>query len=154
MKVIFLDVDGVLNSIKDYDEHYKDSENKPILYDDVEERPLLLLKELVDKTGAKIVVSSSWRKIEKLYHKLGNALYEYGMRIYDVTPYRYNKDRSDEIYEWLYDKNIESFVILDDDNFKFEESGLGKYLIKTTYDDGLRTEHIEKAIKILNGECE
>ena len=32
-----------------------------ILYDEVEDRPLKLLKEIIDKTSAKIVVSSSWR---------------------------------------------------------------------------------------------
>ena len=54
MKVIFLDVDGVLNSEKDLLE----AKGKSELFD----RPLILLKELVESTKAKIVVSSTWRK--------------------------------------------------------------------------------------------
>lgn len=53
MKVIFLDVDGVLNSEKDLLE----AKGKSELFD----RPLALLKELVESTKAKIVVSSTWR---------------------------------------------------------------------------------------------
>ena len=47
-KVIFLDIDGVLNSTK-------------TLYEDIslEDDLILNLKELVDKTGAKIILSSS-----------------------------------------------------------------------------------------------
>lgn len=47
MKIIFLDIDGVLN--------YENSKSK------VEEEKVKLLKEIVDKTGAEIVLSSDWR---------------------------------------------------------------------------------------------
>lgn len=55
--MIFLDVDGVLNSTEDLMEYLKKTGKKSAgLYDEVEERPLKLLKEIVDKTGAEIVV--------------------------------------------------------------------------------------------------
>lgn len=47
MKVIFLDFDGVMNTFND-----------KILQDD----KLALLAEIVDKTQAKIVLSTSWRE--------------------------------------------------------------------------------------------
>ena len=64
MKVIFLDVDGVLNSEDDL-RVFREKNNitETILYAEVEDRPLKLLKELVEKSGAKIVVSSSWRRM-------------------------------------------------------------------------------------------
>ena len=62
MKVIFLDVDGVLNSEDDLLIYRaKNNITGCILYEEVEDRPLKLLKEIIDKTNAKIVVSSSWR---------------------------------------------------------------------------------------------
>lgn len=54
MKVIFLDVDGVLNS-QDLFERCGE-ELVPI-----DEENIRYLKEIVDATGAQIVLSSSWR---------------------------------------------------------------------------------------------
>ena len=76
MKVIFLDVDGVLNSKRDgnsiklrTDSHFR------------------LLQEIVKATGAKIVLSSSWRAgFAKARNTLLNRLKEYGLEIMDSTP--------------------------------------------------------------------
>lgn len=158
MRVIFLDVDGVLNSeddLKIYRE--KNGITGCILYDNVEERPLKLLKQIVDVTGAVIVLSSSWRlgygKTEsifggRLYEKVSAALKANGMEIYDITPYMPGAQRGDEIKQWLSKRqDVESFVILDDD------SDMGEYvdtkLIQTTYKYGLLPEHVEVAIKKL-----
>ena len=89
MKVIFLDVDGVLNSEKDLLE----AKGKSELFD----RPLTLLKELVESTKAKIVVSSTWRigcsksgrnswYGEEIFKTLTDRLAEYQMEVYDITP--------------------------------------------------------------------
>ena len=55
MKIIFLDIDGVLNS-----RIYDRKRNRDELTD-IDETRLPLVKELVAATGAKIVLSSSWR---------------------------------------------------------------------------------------------
>ncbi|MCM1219681.1 MAG: HAD domain-containing protein [Lachnospiraceae bacterium] len=163
MKVIFLDVDGVLNSEDDL-MVYREKNNITgcILYDAVEDRPLKLLKQLVDKSGAKIVLSSSWRYghaklIDKdifggrLYQKITERLKNYEMEIYDVTPrlHESDKHRGDEIRDWMKNskETIESFVILDDDSdmCEFTETNL----IKTTYKSGLTQEHVDKALEIL-----
>lgn len=46
VKVIFLDIDGVLNTNSDRN---------------ISDEKLIFLSELVSKTGAEIVLSSSWR---------------------------------------------------------------------------------------------
>ena len=84
MKVIFLDVDGVLihNESLDGINLHIDEEN------------VKTLKEIVDKTDAKIVLSSSWRKEynndlpgkRNRYKVLENILNRNGLEIYDRTP--------------------------------------------------------------------
>ena len=54
-KVIFLDIDGVLNSVK-YDRERRLQDGN------IDESRLLLLRAIVDVTGADIVLSASWRK--------------------------------------------------------------------------------------------
>lgn len=56
MKVIFLDIDGVLNS-RTYDRKRNWNEQT-----DIDETRLPLIKEIVDATDAKIVLSSTWRQ--------------------------------------------------------------------------------------------
>ena len=161
MKVIFLDVDGVLNSEDDlmvYRE--KNNINHCILYAEVEDRPLKLLKEIVDKTSAKIVISSSWRigcerngnkSIfgNKLFTKLQSKLNEYNISIYDITPSITEKQRGDEIKAWLDKNEAEQFIILDDDCDMSEFSNT-EHFIQTTYKHGLTEELKDRAIEILN----
>ena len=154
-KIIFLDVDGVLNN----ENWIKDTKT------DLIPEKIELLKEIVEKTGAKIVLSSSWRVMKtELPLDVGNPMLEYlekelkkyGLTIYDKTPViGYNRPK--EIKAWLEKKGIEDvqFVSLDDDFIKeqYEEYGIGHCLIKTLFSDvngGLRQEHVEKAVEILN----
>lgn len=157
MKVIFLDVDGVLNSEKDLLE----AKGKSELFD----RPLILLKELVESTKAKIVVSSTWRigcsksgrnswYGEEIFKTLTDRLAEYQMEVYDITPV-INKpgvQRGDEIRAWLENakEEIDAFVILDDDADMCEFTGTN--LVQTSMKTGLLEYHVEIAKSILNGE--
>lgn len=162
MKVIFLDVDGVLNSQDDL-MVYREKNNIDgcILYAEVEDRPLKLLKEIVDKTSAKIVVSSSWRiGCERsgresifgsvLYKKLVKRLKDYEMEVYDITPSLWTgTQRGDEIREWLSNNKIDNFIILDDASDMREYTEKENF-IHTTYKRGLTEELKNKAIEILN----
>lgn len=161
MKVIFLDVDGVLNSEKGYKEHInKNGFNGVLVYAEVEDRPLKLLKEIVDKTSAKIVVSSSWRIGcersgresvfgNKLYEKLEKRLKDYGMEIHDITPsLGIGTQRGDEIREWLSKNEVKNFVILDDDCDMCEYADTENF-IQTTYQHGLTEKLKNRAIEVL-----
>ena len=59
MKVIFLDIDGVLNS----DEYLDKVKNSDIqgIERDIDVEKVKLLKRAIDETGARVVLSSSWR---------------------------------------------------------------------------------------------
>ena len=93
-----------------------------------------------------------------MYTYLTDTLKEYGMEIIDHTPY-IGQDRPKEIKAWLdnqQNKDIR-FVSLDDDfpKHKYDEVGIGDFLVRTSFyekDGGLRREHVEKAVRILNME--
>ena len=165
MKVIFLDIDGVLNSQEDFIENhidklifYKAYPNEDYNFNtiniinssvlDIDFKKLQLLKEIIRDTDCKIVISSSFRNKRK-WPFIEEYLISKGLPIFDITPY-INGNRGEEIRTYLKEhKEIERFIILDDDIFKdFYE--LEEYLIKTDfYNGGLTEEHTEEVIKIL-----
>lgn len=158
MKVIFLDVDGVLNSMDWFD---KNKGKKG--YTEINPKKVELLKEIVDKTNAKIVLSSTWRSLVKneheeehpMYSYLVETLRKYGMEVFSSTPYIGN-NRPKEIKAWLESQSEEMrFISLDDDFFpsEYRKYGIENCLVKTSFyekDGGLRKEHVEKSIKLLN----
>lgn len=152
MKVIFLDVDGVLNS----DEYFDKIQGLDIqgIESDIDINKVKLLKKAVDETGAKVVLSSSWRYTKNAL-ALKKLLADYEIRITDSTPVVEHK-RGLEIRKWLENNNnVEDFVILDDEVFDSYDSGLMKKLIKmskekeTDIGEGLLPENVEKIIERL-----
>lgn len=161
-KIIFLDVDGVLNSQSYYIEWMRRSR---VDYDDsekeIDESCVKNLKEIVDKTGAAIVLSSTWRNMQdvhKLAIHLNKTLAKYGLHISDKTPWLHG-NRPEEINLWLDDyrfkgNEVKSFVILDDDFSidEYKKYGLENNVVKTSFyeeNGGLRIEHVKKAVYIL-----
>lgn len=160
MKVIFLDVDGVLNSIGWMK---KNDGNKHGNFE-INPENVKMLKEIVDKTGAKIVLSSTWRNVDgtdgeprhPMYDYLVGELRKLGMEIFSRTPL-INNDRPKEIKKWLDETSfdIESFISIDDDFSEkdYEKQGVCNRLIKTQFWDengGLQRNHVEQAIQLLN----
>lgn len=159
MKVIFLDVDGVLD-IFNPEQHIQD----------IMKSAVLRLRKIIDKTAAKIVVISNWRYGSSVFaerHKekdifqqecdnypiLIEELRKYGMEIYDITPWEDSLNtRSEEIMEYLKRRpEIKSFVILDDcfgDNYsQYQE--LKQRLVFVDANTALQDGDVEKAIAIL-----
>lgn len=154
MKVIFLDVDGVLNY----------GRNELFLGKCVFSEHIALLKQIVDSTNAKIVLSSSWRRGWYLqqhdptnrniavqdFQMLKYQLSMFGIALLDYTA-EFNH-RGKEISHWLNqhsDNGIDSYVILDDMN----EEALRphtKHLVQTNPATGLTPDNVQKAIQILN----
>lgn len=172
MKVIFLDVDGVL-----IHDNYK---NKETCH--VDEEKIKIIKKIAEETDSKIVITSTWREpyidgtnINKPeYNLLTKMLKKENMEIYDKTPvhklkflnteeyelFKYKiksrfhpiTTRAGEIYTWLEKNKPESFLIIDDEESEWEYFGLEKNLIETSNDNGITETDIEKAINILNNE--
>lgn len=152
-KIIFLDIDGVLNSAR-YDRQRGEKDGN------IDESRLALLSELVKETSAEIVLSSTWRKhwdnddsaSDDTGKELNRVFEKYGLKISDKTPVFKKDDRPKEIREWIKEhfEEIERFVIIDDTFGGFEE--LEPNLVKTDFGigRGLEIRHIEKAKEILN----
>lgn len=144
MKIIFLDLDGVLNNW-----------NHPELID---EKNALVLKKLLKLSNAKIVLTSSnkysfqregLKSIEESYlEKYLEVLETMNIPIYDITPYVL-EDKSEEIKTYL--KNnplITNFVIIDDELVSMD---LRKYQVYLDLYKGLEEEHIKPILDILSG---
>lgn len=161
MKVIFLDIDGVLNVIpKDFDEF------GGIFHEDF----INNLGDIIDKTGAKLVISSSWRVMGIDWLRDMWKHRNYPGEIIDITPTEKDVvflgikshydlvDRGDEIKLWLDNYDVDSYVILDDDNDMLEEQR--NNFVRTSNNShhpdcidmgyGLTRICAEKAINILN----
>jgi len=131
MKIIFLDFDGVLNHEQYYVRRQeKNFEGYCTTYPQSEFDPETIkkLNYIINETGAKVVVSSSWRH-GRTITELQNLLESVGFigEIIDITP-SFNHDnclRGNEILEWIKTHEYmlgkkyheyENYVILDDDS--------------------------------------
>jgi len=105
MKVIFLDIDGVLNCKRTHNPR-----KFPYI---VDETLLARLLKLCETSGAEIVLSSTWR-----YDPVGLlAAKHFGVPFIDVLPDLKHRPRRDEIYAWLSLKpNVNRYVVVDDED--------------------------------------
>ncbi len=163
MKVIFLDIDGVLNC----------ATSKSRCIDDVcgvihgiDSDKVKRLAKIVEATGAQIILSSDWKDgWEKYYTSqkpshakyLDNHLYKKGkLTIKDKTPNTHKGTwfRGKEILTYLKThQEIENYVILDDTFFDdFANKEIEEHLVLTNREVGLTDGDVNDAIKILLGE--
>ena len=163
MKVIFLDIDGVLNSeqffIKNHEEvinfyktHEYDSDDIDLLIKlqmfDIDFAKVAMLKNVIDDTNAKIVVTSSWKKL-KVFPYIADKLIKYGLPIIGYTIDN-GFDRGSGINKYLSEHEINDYVILDDDIFDDYDEEIINKLVKTNfYDGGLKDIHVCELIKRL-----
>ena len=156
MKVIFLDIDGVLNTANYQGWRQiwglKTSDKHGCLFSP---RAVRNLRRLLKWTDAKIVISSSWRL--RCMEEMELMWVERKMpgRIYDLTPYMYGHgcdyaNRGFEIDKWLHENHATEnpFVILDD-RYDFLPHQRPNAII-TNYRRGLTLWDVLKARIILN----
>ena len=151
MKVIFLDVDGVLNS----DEYFDKIKNLNIdgIQSEIDVEKIKMLNMAINETGAKIVLTSSWRYTRNA-QELKKLLSEYGIPT-DSTPFIQNK-RGLEIKQYLLENpDVENFSIVDDELFDSYDDELIKKLVKISngnghnFGEGLLPKDIDEIIKRL-----
>ena len=154
MKAIFLDVDGVLNN----------NHTRTVTFDGwcfVDDYLVARLAQIVRATGAKIILSSTWRDgwnradetlNEPFFNQLRAKLREYGMEIYDALPLPMRPRRGQAIKDYFdhyKGEPIEKFVILDD------WSDMDGYYDEFLWIDpcfGLRPIDVDEAIRMLSDE--
>lgn len=111
MKIIYLDFDGVINTLLPYKGqliYFYSKHNKVN-----NKQAIQLLNLLVKKTKAKVIISSSWKLdgLEKCKQILKNSGFK--GEVIDITPRR--ETRTDEISESLKEYNSDKYIILDDE---------------------------------------
>ena len=119
MKYLFLDIDGVLNHEKWYRDKVQAYKGTYQYWWEscFDPECVQRLNQILDQTGARLVVSSSWRSDPQL-----KTYFDwFGITTdFDVTPRVITKDndwvdRGVEIEEFLKEHLCEQYVILDDD---------------------------------------
>ena len=168
--VIFIDIDGVLNSLEF---HNRDRSKKKLFDRECVKR----LAEIVREYNCLVVLASTWivlntkEKVDRytrqedgaksssvMYFKLLNELQSVGIGLYDQIEDEHIRPIG--INDWLIE-NIEivkNYVIIDDD-YRFNDyvsigNGLENHLVSTEYfcdvPGGIQNEHIDKIRDIMN----
>jgi len=152
VKLIFLDMDGVMNDTKTLEEAAKDY--KPELHWDrmIGYEFIVRLNSLVEASGAKVVLSSDWRHYFPNLTPFIDLMNRRGFvgQVIGSTPSL--DERWMEISEFMDQlveagETVDSFVILDD----YKDMGrLLPFLVCTEKEHGLQDEHVEQALEILS----
>lgn len=139
MKILFLDIDGVVNCATTSQRHRGCIGIDPYM--------TLLVDRIIQATGVKVVLSSNWRKAN-LFRK---EVREQVCTFIAVTPGSASGQRGLEIQAWLDNQEIEQvekYAILDDDSDMLEEQMPNFF--KTEWQTGLTQEIADKVIQHLN----
>lgn len=156
MKLIFLDIDGVLNTC-----YTKERTSTNTIF--VEDRKIAILKKIIDNTNTKIVLSSTWRigwrylelglttnDMIKDFIELRDKLKDFEIELYDKTPLLNTFLRGSEIKAYLDSSkdNIENYIIIDDMGGK-RLRPCSSHLLQTSMYKGLEEKHIRIVEKML-----
>lgn len=156
MKVLFLDIDGVCNNSRTTARFDGFIGLDPFM--------CLLVDRIIQATGCKVVLSSSWRHEPHSVAKIKSDVCE----LYGMTPV-IGGLRGEEIKQWLdsyhytvklsvptgaatieYQPEVTRYAILDDNSDMLPEQ-MGNFF-KTTWEVGLTEEIANKVIEYLNYE--
>jgi len=162
--ILFLDIDGVLNSNFWNDIHQKEISDGTL----IDEEKIRLLAYLVKKTNARIILHSGWRTwfdseckpLRMEAAKLIELLKKEGLHIDGLTPdltteeirktKKFSLVKAEEILLWLKSHNaVDEWVVLDD--LDLHNVHIEKHQVKPDQAIGLTSADVEKAVKILLG---
>ena len=141
MKLIFLDVDGVLNNLTRT--CYEGILTEP------DSQNLAALRRVLYETGASIVVSSAWRRYGGIRF-IHRTLHDWGIMapILGITSIEGDCARIQRIYAWMneFEGKIDAYAILDDMDLGTDDP----CIVKTHMDVGLTECDADSAIRILS----
>lgn len=145
-KVLFLDIDGPMIPRRAF---YLPKQTLVVSkFDPV---AVALLNSVLDKTGAKLVVSSTWGNlgIEVVKPSFEENGISWDQVHQDwVTPRKLTDSRVHQIRMWL-DKHpgIDLWASLDDENLDLDGRN-----VHVSFDDGMLLKHYHKLLELLGGE--
>lgn len=162
MKVVFLDIDGVLNSDFWNNAHQQEISDGTL----IDHEKVRLLSRLIRNTKAKVILHSGWKfwfdsegnplckEAERLISMLGKE----GIKICDFTPdhtteeiriaKKFSLVKASEILAWISQHdNIENWVVIDDLDLHNEE--IKKHQVLPDASIGLTSENVYEAERLL-----
>lgn len=148
MKVIFLDFDGVLNTEK----YICECGEYGVV---IAPSAMAILKRIIDKTKAKIVLSTSWREhwsknaeeCDSTGKKINEIFSLFGMTVFDKTGEF--GSREEEIEAWLkLHPETENFVVVDD-RFLSSDTIKNHFVKVSGYKRGLDETALLQVLEIL-----
>ena len=146
MKIIFLDIDGVMNS----DMYFKSVDTRQNNRSRFDPNSVKMITRLIEEFNAIIVISSTWRfgaKKELAKELKASGLIKHLHKDW-FTPILTLGHRGKEIKMWLdQHPDIKDYLILDDDDEILEEHH--QKFVRTKIYDGMQAEHYYKAREIL-----
>lgn len=144
MKYILLDFDGVLTS-DDYTRRSVLEHRKANLFgvDFFDPTCIEALRYIIEKTGASVIISSSWRDLGM--DRLGKVWIFNSLpgELAGTTP-EWILVKRDAIQKWIDSHPEDNYVIVDDADLRLQNQ------VRTNPDRGLTFTEAEMAIRILN----
>lgn len=165
MKYIMLDLDGVVATFRQFltnkekfQSKYKWAKELNVTYP-FDEDCVTILNEIIDKTGATIILSSDWGLFFDV--DILNEIFQHNgitHKIKECTPKvpaifgNMERQRYDEIKKYVTDNNIENYIIIDDLSLeKYMNEDEKSRFFKTIEFEGLKQSNLkEKIIEKLN----
>lgn len=148
MKIIFLDIDGVLNNMESLRFPRTRITTSKHSYSTAHPTCIKALNHLTAETDARLVISSTWRGLGLKNLRL--LFQEWGIRgsVIGLTPDLGFVDRGIEIEAWLENNQPnDAYVILDDGD---DMASLKQFLVQTDYEVGLTHNDALRAVAVLN----
>lgn len=161
-KVIFLDIDGVLNSSFWNDTHQMEISDGTL----IDRKKVKLLSKLVQRTGAEIVLHSGWKywfdtdltPLRAESEKLQTLLLEKGLHISSVTPdyateeikrtKKFSLIKAKEILAYIEEHpEVQQWVVIDD--LDLHDAEVEQHQLRTDPQVGLTAEDISAVQKYL-----
>ena len=157
-KILFLDIDGVLNV--ESNSYMTCKHNKYLIEAHLTQRLNYICSKIDD---IEIVISSSWRNdMTSLKKELLRAGFVYWHKVVgntNICPYTDSLERGKQINEWLRENISKSFmpgidadiVILDDEQYGIIEFWDNQYFIHVDKEEGLSNSAVNLVLKALSG---
>lgn len=163
-KIIFLDIDGVLNTQYWYTQTDRNTPKDKYGYA-FDPNAVANLKRIVEETGADIVISSSWKcmglsQMEDMWEDRNlpgiivgitpNSISDEMLLVSDIDSVELFHIRGEEIKEWLttHGKKVSHYVIIDDMDHVLPEQQ--SHFVQTNPEVGITEDDANKAIAIMN----